>query len=174
MMRTFLIYLFNSIVLLAAGQKSSEPVSSNTLLWRITGKDLAKPSYLFGTMHMLCAEDIQLSDSLKSAISKADKVYLELDMDNLFEMMGAMSHMAMRNDTTLADLLSESDYKKVKDYFKEHSSLIPFSMIETYKPLLAASTIMEQSIKCEHIVAMEELIMKEAKQNDKEIKGLET
>ncbi|MFL5789463.1 MAG: TraB/GumN family protein [Flavisolibacter sp.] len=174
MMRTFLIYLFNSIVLLTAGQKSSEPVSSNTLLWRITGKDLAKPSYLFGTMHMLCAEDIQLSDSLKSAISKADKVYLELDMDNLFEMMGAMSHMAMRNDTTLADLLSESDYKKVKDYFKEHSSLIPFSMIETYKPLLAASTIMEQSIKCEHMVAMEELIMNEAKQNDKEIKGLET
>lgn len=146
----------------------------NTLLWRISGKNLTKPSYLFGTMHMLCAEDIELSDSLKNAIKSADKVYLELDMNNLMEMMGAMSHMSMRNDTTLADLLTPEEYKKVKAYFTEHMSMLPFSMLETYKPLLTASTLMEQSNKCDHIIAMEELIMQEAREDHKEIKGLET
>ena len=147
---------------------------SNTLLWRITGKNLTKPSYLFGTMHMLCAEDIELSDSLKNAIKSSDKVYLELDMDNLMEMMGAMTHMSMRNDTTLGDLLSPEEYKKVKAYFTDHMSMLPFSMLETYKPMLTASTLMEKSNKCDHIIAMEELIMQEAKQDHKEIKGLET
>ena len=153
---------------------NAKSISNNTLLWRITGKNLSRPSYLFGTMHMLCADDIELSDSMKQAIHNADKVYLELDMDNLFEMVGAMTHMSMRNDTTLADLLTDTEYKKVKNYFSEHTSIIPFSMLETYKPLLLESMIMEQSEDCDHVVSMEELIMKEAKANDKDIKGLET
>jgi hypothetical protein len=152
--------------------KKADP--DNTLLWRITGKNLAKPSYIFGTMHMICADDIEVSDSLKQAIKSADEVYLELNMNNIMEMMGAMTHMTMRNDTTLADLMTPAQYKKVKDYFNEHSSILPFSMIETYKPLLAASTIMEQATKCDHIISMEELIMQEAKNGSKDIKGLET
>ncbi len=38
--------------------------SSNTLLWQISGKGLKEPSYLYGTMHIVCAEDAKLSDSL--------------------------------------------------------------------------------------------------------------
>ena len=160
-------------VLFTEAQTSNNSLP-NTLLWRITGKNLTKPSYLFGTMHMLCAEDIELSDSLKNAIKASDKVYLELDMNNLMEMMGAMTHMSMRNDTTLADLLTPEEYKKVKTYFSDHVSMLPFSMLETYKPLLTAATLMEQSNKCEHMIAMEELIMQEAREDHKEIKGLET
>ncbi len=163
----------------AYSQKSVKPpVTSpvNTLLWRISGKGLAKPSYVFGTMHMLCADDIALSDSLKSAIQGSDNVYLELDMDNMFEMMGAMQHMNMKGDTTLADLLTKQEYQKVKNYFSENSSMIPFSMLESFKPLLAASMIAEQQSKtsCDNMIAMESLIMEETKKDDKKIKGLET
>src|SRR5215472_7974308 len=88
----------------------------NTLLWQISGNGLSRPSYLFGTIHMICSDDAQLSDSLKAAIANADEVYFEVDMDNLFEMLGVMKKMKMRNDTTLADLLNKSDYEKVKKY----------------------------------------------------------
>ncbi|HUQ96747.1 MAG TPA: TraB/GumN family protein [Chitinophagaceae bacterium] len=148
--------------------------TSNTLLWKITGKGLAKPSYLFGTIHMLCADDIQVSDSLKAAIKTSDKVYLELDMDNIFEMVGIMGKMKMRNDTTLADLLTPAQYDSVKQYFKAQKTLLPFSVLETYKPMLAASTLMQASLDCDNQVAMEQLIMKEAKAQGKGIKGLET
>jgi uncharacterized protein YbaP (TraB family) len=154
--------------------KKTNP-SENTLLWRITGKGIAKPSYLFGTMHMLCADDIQLSDSLTNAIENADHVYLELDMDNLFEMMSAMTKMKMRNDTTLADLLTKEEYQKVKSFFMENSKLLPFSMLETFKPLLAASMIMEQQAgQCDNFISMEQLIMQEAKKSGVKIKGMET
>ncbi|MBD0331424.1 MAG: TraB/GumN family protein [Chitinophagaceae bacterium] len=148
--------------------------SNNTLLWRISGKNISRPSYLFGTIHLLCADDIQLSDSLKSAIRRADKVYLELDIDNLFEMLGVISKMKMRNDTTLADLLTTEEYKRVKSFFTREKSIIPFSILETYKPILAASMLMESSLDCDNEVAMEHLIMKEAKRNGVGIKGLET
>ena len=153
---------------------SQTTVSNNTLLWRISGKNLTKPSYLFGTIHLLCANDIDLSETLKKAINETDKVYLELDMDNLFEMMQAVQKMKMRNDTTLSDLLSDSDYKKVKAFFASKSSIIPFSILETYKPMLAASMIMQTSTECDNAVSMEQIIMQEAKENKKEIKGMET
>ena len=153
---------------------SQTTVSNNTLLWRISGKNLTKPSYLFGTIHLLCANDIDLSETLKKAINETDKVYLELDMDNLFEMMQAVQKMKMRNDTTLSDLLSDSDYKKVKAFFASKSSMIPFSILETYKPMLAASMIMQTSTECDNAVSMEQIIMQEAKENKKEIKGMET
>lgn len=158
----------------AAGLTASSQTQENTLLWRISGKDLVKPSYLFGTIHLLCADDIELSPNLKLAIKETDKVYLELDMDNLFEMMQAVQKMKMRNDTTLSDLLSKSDYEKVKAFFSQKISLIPFSILETYKPMLAASMVMQSATNCDNSISMEQLIMQEAKKERKEIKGMET
>lgn len=148
--------------------------AANTLLWRISGKNLASPSYLFGTIHMICSDDIQLSDSLKSAIRQSDKVYLELDMDNIFELIGVITKMKMKGDTTLADLLTAAEYEKVKSFFKSQKTLIPFSMLETYKPMVAASTLMQSAIDCSNAISMEQLIMQEAKSKNKNIKGLET
>jgi uncharacterized protein len=159
-----------------AKKKIPSKESDNTLLWRVSGKDLAKPTYLFGTMHLICADDIILSDSLTRAIENADNVYLELDMDNIMEMMGAMTKMKMRNDTTLADLLTKDEYAKVKMFFTEKSAMLPFSLLETYKPLMAASLIMQQQsgAGCENMISMEQLVMKEAKSHGVKIKGIET
>jgi hypothetical protein len=166
--------IFWLTLLAAFGLTGAAQTTNNTLLWRITGKNTTKPSYLFGTIHMICATDIQLSDSLKIAIHNADKVYLELDMDNMFEMLGALGKMKMRNDTTLSDLLTKEEYQKVKDYFNKKGGLIPFSMLETYKPMLAASTLMEQTMDCDNMIVMEQLVMEEANKSNTEIKGLES
>jgi uncharacterized protein len=177
------ILLFGLVILAGAlthaqnsKKKNLANESQNTLLWKVSGKGLAKPTYLFGTMHLLCADDIVLSDSLANAIKNADNVYLELDMENIMEMMGAMTKMTMRNDTTLADLLTKTEYEKVKTYFEENKSILPFAMLETYKPLMAASLIMQQkgSVSCSNMISMEELVMKEARTNGVKIKGMET
>ena len=152
-------------------QKSN---ADNTLLWKISGNGLKKPSYIFGTIHMLCKDDAVLSDSLKNVIKNVNEVYFEVDLDNMFEMLGVMSKMKMKGDTTLQDLLSEADYEKVKNYFETKGSMLPFSMLEKYKPMLAASTLQQGSFACETTAMMEQVIMEEAKQHKKSIKGLES
>src|SRR5215213_8873292 len=112
-------FLFGLIALAGCAQKTAEKnTNNNTLLWKISGNGLEKPSYLFGTIHMLCAEDAVLSKNMKNAIRECDEIYFEVDMDNMFEMLGAMGKMKMNGDTTLKDLLTQKDYKKVKDYFE--------------------------------------------------------
>jgi uncharacterized protein YbaP (TraB family) len=162
------------VSLLAFSSCAQHTDENNTLLWKITGNGLEKPSYLFGTIHLLCADDAALSSNFKKIISSCDEVYFEVDLEDLFDMFGAIDKMKMNGDTTLEDLLSKEDYKKVKDYFESRGSMLPFSMLETFKPILAASTLEEGSLHCDNIVMMEQLIMKEAKQSDKKIKGLET
>lgn len=163
------------VSLLAFTSFAQSGKQEKTLLWKVTGNGLEKPSYIFGTIHMLCKEDAFLSTNLKNAIQNADKVYLELDMDNLlFDMFGAMNNLKMNNDTTLSDLLSPEDYQKAKEYFEAHNSMLPFSMLETFKPMLAASLIMESSMVCDESVAMEQLIMDYAKKSSKSVDGLET
>lgn len=160
--------------LLSVTAFSQKNNSENTLLWKISGNGLKKPSYLFGTIHMLCEDDAVLSDSLKNVIKNVKEVYFEVDLDNMFEMLGVMSKMKMQGDTTLQDLLSETDYEKVKSYFETKGSMLPFSMIETYKPMLAASTLQQGGLPCESTAMMEQVIMQEAKEYDKPIRGLES
>jgi uncharacterized protein len=172
--------LFLSFIMLngCAQKTKAKPAGSsgdeNTLLWKISGNGLEKPSYLFGTIHMLCKDDAGLSDNLRSAIANADDVYLEIDLDNMLEMLTVMSKMKMKGDTTLKDLLSKEDYDKVKNHFDQAGSMLPFSMLETYKPILAASLLEQSSLPCDKNTAMEQEIMAEAKKNNKKIKGLET
>jgi uncharacterized protein YbaP (TraB family) len=149
-------------------------VSNNTLLWKISGNGLEKPSYLYGTIHMICGSDAILSDSLKKAISKCDEVYLEVDMDNIFEMLGAISALKMKGDTTLADLYTEEEFERVKKYFTENSSMIPFNMLQSFKPMLASGLLEQKGMQCEGAVAIEQVIMGEANEYKKPIKGLET
>jgi hypothetical protein len=173
--RHVICFLFSLAGFTGANSQSGKPKPlEKSLLWEISGNGLAKPSYLYGTIHMICKDDAALGDSLVAAIAGSDRVYFEVDMDNLMEMLTALKDFKMKNDTTLADLLSKEDYEKVKEYMESKSTLLPFSKLETYKPMLASSLLMESGIGCEESVAMEQLILEVAKKNKKRVEGLET
>jgi uncharacterized protein len=147
---------------------------TNTLLWEISGGGWSRPSYLFGTMHLLCEQDAKLSDSLRFAIDQSDKIYFELDMDNMLEMVGMIKHMKMRDDMKLKDLLTVDEYNRLKAYFDTHKTVLSFNMIERYKPFFVSALLQQQGMPCEAQDGMESVIMKYAKRQRKEIKGLET
>jgi hypothetical protein len=156
-----------------ASGTSSTP---HTLLWRITGKGIARPTYLFGTMHILCADEATLSDSLLHVIHSVDEVYFEIDLSDMAGMINSIQYMKMNNGKTLANLLKPDEYKRVKAYFSSHESMLPFSMLEHFKPMLISGLIEEQSLGCATTDGMEMQIKKAIHQEDHSIpiKGLET
>ncbi len=162
------------IWLLAIVAMSQKNVSENTLLWEVSGNGLKQPSYLFGTMHLMCAADTKLSDNLKTVIKESDQIYFEIDMDNFMEILGAMKYLKMNGNKKLQDLITEEEYKKVKDYFVKNPGMIPLDMMQYFKPYFISSLISEKSMACANDGGMEQSIMEESKQYKKEIKGLET
>ncbi|ULQ53996.1 TraB/GumN family protein [Flavihumibacter fluvii] len=157
-------------------EKALVPVQemANSVLWEITGKGLKVPSYLFGTMHILCADDARLSDSLQYAIDKSDVVFFEVDMDNMSEIMGLFKYIRMKDNVKLSDLMTEEEYARVKKYFSENRTMLPLSMMERFKPYFIASMLSESKMPCETKNGMEEVIMQEVKRQQKPINGLES
>ena len=109
-MKRFSALLLGSIMAIAAfAQKNN---TDNTLLWKISGNGLKKPSYLFGTIHMLCKDDAVLSDSLKNIIRNVKEVYFEVDLDNMFEMLTVMGKMKMNGGILLCRTFSAKPIMK--------------------------------------------------------------
>jgi len=168
--------MMRKTLLLAAGILTASLAFSqtpHTLLWRISGKNVSKPSYLFGTMHVLCTKDAALSDSLKAAIAGVDELYFEINLSDMAGMLNSMKFMRMNDNKTLSDFLKPDEYGRVKDYFARHAAMLPFSLLERFKPMLISGLVEEQALDCETTDGMELMIMKEAKRS-KPVNGLET
>lgn len=158
----------------AVSQKASSGKTPNTLLWEVSGNGLTEPSYLFGTMHILCVEDAVLSDGLKKVIRDSKRIYFEVDMDDREQMMGAFKYIRMNEGAKISELLTKEEYQRLDEYFKKQNLQIPLSMIDRFKPLFVSSLLSEKMMDCKTQKGMEELIMKEAKNFDKTIMGIET
>lgn len=164
-------------LLLAAGLLTASLAFSqtpHTLLWRISGKGLTHPSWLFGTMHVLCEKDAALTDSLKSVIAACDEVYFEIDLSDMTGMLSSMKYMKMNDSKKLSDLLKPDEYARVKDYFGKHAAMIPFGMLERFKPMLISGLIEEQGLGCQTTDGMELMIMQQLHSYNKPVHGLET
>lgn len=162
---------YSQTTVISAGIASQ---SDNSLLWKISGPGISKPSYLFGTMHLLCASDAILSDGLKSVLANCEEVYFEIDISDMNAMLNSLKFMRMNDNKRLSDLLDSTSYARVKTYFQEHASMLPFSMLERFKPLLISNLIEENEMSCKTTDGMEMVILKELGSQNKKVHGLET
>ena len=145
----------------------------NTLLWQISGNGLQKPSYLFGTFHLMCKDDIQFSEQLKAAVANSATIYMELDMDDPALMLSGMMMMTMKGGKKLTDFYSKEEYKKIEVFFKDSLSA-PLSFLQTMKPFMLVALLYPKMMPCKTVSGVEEELMKLVKLQKKEIKGLET
>lgn len=107
--RTLLSFLSVFLFVNIAAAQQKYPA---TLLWRISGKNLTQPSYLYGTMHVQDRRLFYFGDSLYHALEKAESFAIEVNPD---EMMDSLFKSLREKDTSalLKKVLSEQEYKRV-------------------------------------------------------------
>lgn len=122
----------------------------NTLLWEISGKGIKKPSYLFGTIHIIGEKDFFWPAKTEASLQKCRRLVMELDMSKQLEMAFQMMALApMKDGKTLRDLLSEEDYTMVRTYFEKEVpevGMAGFKLFETYKPFFLSSMLTSKMI----------------------------
>ena len=156
-----------------AQQKLKVNKDENTMLWQISGKEIKQTSFLFGTFHLMCKDDISFSSQLKAAVTNTNVVYLEMDMDDPSIMLSGLKLMSMKDGAKLQDLYKPEEYAKISSYFKD-SLHMPIGMLQTVKPFFLAAMLYPKMMPCKAVSGVEEELMKFAKMQKKEIKGLET
>ncbi|MEO7802315.1 MAG: TraB/GumN family protein [Ginsengibacter sp.] len=170
--------LFICIGFVVASMKSQTTTQSNavnnnnTLLWKISGKN-ALPSYLYGTFHLLCKEDIHFGAATDAAMAAVKEVYMELDLDDPGAMLSGIMYMNMQDGKKLKDFYTEAEFKRVEDYFND-TLKTPLAMFQKIKPYFLAALLYPKMLACEDVSGVDQELSKKAKKNNTPITGLET
>ena len=92
--------------------KTNKP--NYSLLWKIERSDLAKPSYLFGTMHLKDKRVFEFSDSVLVKLLSSDLLALELDFDTLNAQLIKNMFEKAEKRIFQTELFSEEELKEVE------------------------------------------------------------
>jgi uncharacterized protein YbaP (TraB family) len=123
----------------AALQKQDDKLV-NALLWEMKVDGVEKPSYVYGTIHMIGKEDYFLPKGTLAAMEESEKMVFEIDIADMTDMgslMGIMNKIFMNDGGTLKDLLNDADYKVVTDHFSDLG--LPMMMLERIKPMFLSA-----------------------------------
>jgi uncharacterized protein YbaP (TraB family) len=109
-MRKPLIALCSLLLLIVSSLFSQQ--LPKTLLWRISGNGLSKPSYVFGTMHVQDPRLFILGDSLLNAISISDGFANEIDLNQITPIITEMMQQELSGNTLVKTVVSKKDFAK--------------------------------------------------------------
>ena len=140
-----------------------------SLLWKISGNGLKKPSYLFGTIHLTC--DTSLDANTLNALETTEQLYLELDMDDKSIQMKLMKLMMMKDGAKLSTLLSPEDFKILDEFMKKNLNMSA-KLFDSFKPFMISSMLFPKMLDCKS-QSVESELMKITKEQNEEIFGLE-
>jgi uncharacterized protein len=150
----------------------AKPPVEKALLWEISGQGLKQSSYLYGTIHLACADQVILSNPLRSAFNKTSQLYLEVDLDDSSIMINSMRGSTLKSGTSLKNYLSTNDYVKADQFFQKNISL-PLDSLVTVKPIILSALIYPVLLKCSP-VSWEKTFVTLAHAQNKDVLGLET
>lgn len=147
------------------------------LLWKISGKDLTKNSYLFGTHHLIDKDLIPQFDSVLSICKQADAVVGEMDMKTP-GMQKKMMQGSVMKGKKIKDLVSAEEYRLLDTEFKALLGM-GMNILGSFKPMMLMTMhqltlyLRSTGVK-KQPVSVDELFQKIAREGKKQVIGLET
>lgn len=159
------------VTMICPGLKAQTKPLENALLWEVSGKGLKQASYIYGTFHIMCNDELSIPQNLKTAIAKANRVTFEIDMTDSTYMK--QIQQAMLSPVPLSKKLTSQQYKSL-------DSVIALKLPYTLKQLdnlsmqSVSSILMQKSLPCAEPKSYEGELIKLAKQQNKAIGGLES
>ena len=109
MRRVLLLTCYCIFVCLSIAQSQKLP---NTLLWRIDGNGLQKPSYLYGTMHLTDDRVFNLGDSLYKAIENSEGFAIEVNPEEMTGYLIDEISQQIKNAALIKGILTKKEFDK--------------------------------------------------------------
>ena len=140
------LFIFSLLALGLIGQDichaqavSSAKVSpASALLYKIEGKGLKKPSFVFGTVHLICEKDMFNAATMKTYLDQTNQLLLEMNLGDPAVLKKVTEGSLLRDGQTVKQLLKPADYAKLDAVFKSYLGM-SFDFLSSYKPIVSSS-----------------------------------
>jgi uncharacterized protein len=148
---------------------------SHGLIYKISGKNNKKPSYIYGTIHIICQNDMVGMDKLNGLINQSEQLLMEIDLDNPTEIQSATTGSTIPGGKTLSDYLTTEQYAKVDEMFKNYLG-VSVDNLKSYNPTVLSVIITgsPKALGCQLPASYDLSFMQNAVKNKIAIEGLET
>jgi uncharacterized protein YbaP (TraB family) len=145
----------------------------NSILWKIEHPELKEPSYLLGTLHLLCEEDFVLSEKIYTVLDNIDALVLEVNMSDPEELKSLQASMA--SSKKISEELTESQFKEL-DELVQKVLKSPLMSYNDYGLSMLQFYMMYAMLPCDltQIKSFEPELMKVAAKKQTPIFGLES
>ena len=164
-------YLFSFLTLtLVSFYLNAQVPTEKTLLWQVSGKGITKPSWLFGTIHLMCSDKMKMPKTVEEKFNTASSLFLEIKTDDPNMMKEMMMGMQMKDSSTLEKLMGNK-FDSVNKIFQSTTGL-PLKMLGSAKPFLLMSMLYPSLLACTP-VSWESVFEKMAHDKGIAIQGLE-
>jgi hypothetical protein len=91
--------------------------SQAQLLYKIEGNNLQKPSYIYGTIHIMPKKDFVVSDSIKSAFKSCKELAMEVDLNMDLKTQLEILELSMLPDgKTIDDITSKENSERIRKF----------------------------------------------------------
>lgn len=147
---------------------------ANSLLWKVTGNGLSKPSYVFGTIHIICKDDFVWTNAMQQAFAVSEKVCMEMDLDDPATTFQAAAGMMSMDGKKLRDYFTPEEYARLDVWMRKENGM-SLELLDMMKPAMLLTLVSGKSGNCNSTVSYEMVLMEKAKnaKTPKEIVGLE-
>ena len=143
----------------------------NALIWRISREDLRKPSYLFGTLHVVDSTQYPIHKTVIEQLKRSDALVFETDLTLAGYLQKALEHAMMAHDS-LEGVMKKEQYELVRSFFMEEFHF-PVEAVRKMKPFYLASLI--GSLQSPPgSTSHEQVLMEVARQEGKPVRGIST
>ncbi|HET7118735.1 MAG TPA: TraB/GumN family protein [Hanamia sp.] len=147
------------------------PKYKNSLLYKISGNGLKKPSYLLGTMHIICAKDFYLHEKALRALDKCSIYYMEVDLGSA-QQLQVMEQQAS-GVPDIYEGLSVSQ-KENLDHILQNQFGLSLDEAKQLPPVTLINRMAISAINCDDIRMVEMELLKVAQAKGLQTAGLET
>lgn len=144
---------------------------NKSLLWEVSGNGLEKPSYVFGTIHMICQDDYIMTETIQNTLKNVDAFYAEIDFSNPENM--AVMQQSMTSEIPLSERLEPAKYNELKSLLKEVVDL-DITQFEHLTDAAIVSMVTFKSFPCTDFKMYELELLQTAAATQKKMGGLET
>lgn len=120
----------------------------NSLLWKISGNGLEHPSYLFGTIHVICPEDFKMDERILSALQSSKKIVLELNMSDPM-LVQEMQQNSMNADFYNIQNEFDPEAQAALDAFLSDNYGMGLAQMGIMKPFILSTMVLMKQLPCE-------------------------
>lgn len=136
----------------------------NSVLWKIEHSEMKKPSYVLGTLHLMCENDFTISKKITQTLQNVDALVFELNFSDPSELNSMQE--SMKNPKKISEEITKKQFQEL-DTLVTKVMGISLTNFDMYGLSILNIMMTQKMLPCAQIKSIENELMLLALENKK-------